>query len=202
VTATNGVDILIGLAVLVFILARQLQVRPVRDNMRLPFILAIIGVIELAQFLSHGHHGPGIVVALAGSLVIAAVGGAIRAATTHVWVDGGRALRQGNWLTAVLWIASLGAHLGYDYLVDGKGSNAGLGSASLLLYLGVTFTIQRLILQARANRIASANPQGTGSYGTGSYGTGSHGPGSHGTGSHGTGSHGTGSHGTDAHTMF
>jgi hypothetical protein len=29
----------------------------------------------------------------------------------------------------VLWIVSLGAHLGYDYLVEGKGAEAGLGSA-------------------------------------------------------------------------
>jgi len=102
------------------------------------------------------------VVALAGSLVIAAVFGAMRAATVRVWVDGGQAWRQGNWLTALLWIASLGVHLGYDYLVDGKGSQAGLGSASLLLYLGVTLTIQRLILQARAQRIAGGSPQATG----------------------------------------
>jgi hypothetical protein len=186
-TASNIVDILVGVAVLVFILARQLQVRPIRDTNRLPLILAIIGVIEIAQFLGHGHHGTGTVAALAGSLVIAAVFGAIRAATTHVWVDGSRAMRQGNWLTAVLWILSLGAHLGYDYLIDGKGPNAGLGSASLLLYLAVTFTIQRLILQARAQRIASANPQGTGSYGSGP---------------HGPGPHGTGPQGTDAHTTF
>ena len=38
---------------------------------------------------------------------------------------------------------------------------AGLGSASLLLYFGVTFTVQRLILQARAQRIAVAAPQNT-----------------------------------------
>jgi hypothetical protein len=141
------VDLLIGLAVLALVLFRQLQARPVRDNMRLPLILAILGVVELVQFLQRGHHGTGVVIALAGSLVIAAVFGAIRAATVHVWVDGGQAWRQGNWLTAVLWIVSLGVHLGYDYLVDGKNS-AGLGTASLLLYLGVTFTIQRLILQA------------------------------------------------------
>jgi hypothetical protein len=47
----------------------------------------------------------------------------------RVWVDGGQAWRQGSWLTAVLWIVSLGAHLGYDYLVEGKGAKAGLGSA-------------------------------------------------------------------------
>jgi hypothetical protein len=80
----------------------------------------------------------------------------------RVWVDGGQAWRQGTWLTAVLWIVSLGAHLSYDYFVDGKGSQSGLGSASLLLYFGVTFTIQRLILQARARRMAGANPQNTG----------------------------------------
>lgn len=56
-TATNTVDLLIGLAVLVFVLVRQLQPRPVRDDMRLPLILAIIGVVELVRFLDHGHHG-------------------------------------------------------------------------------------------------------------------------------------------------
>jgi len=161
-TATTGVDLLIGLAVLALILYRQLQVRPVRDTMRLPLIIAIIGVVQLAQFLQHGHHGPSVFVALAGSLVIAAVFGAIRAATVRVWVDGGQAWRQGSWLTAVLWIVSLGAHLGYDYLVEGKGAEAGLGSASLLLYFGVTFTIQRLILMARAQRIADPSLQRTG----------------------------------------
>jgi len=162
VTATTGVDLLIGLMVLAFILYRQLQTRPVRDNMRLPLIIAIIGVVQLVQYLQHGHHGAGVAVALAGSLVLAAVFGAIRAPTVRVWVDGGQAWRQGTWLTAVLWVVSLGVHLGYDYLVEGKGSQSGLGSASLLLYFGVTFTIQRLILQARARRIADTSPQHTG----------------------------------------
>jgi hypothetical protein len=74
----------------------------------------------------------------------------------------GQAWRQGSWLTAVLWVVSLGAHLGYDYLVEGKGSQSGLGTASLLLYFGVTFTIQRFILAARARRIADTSPQNTG----------------------------------------
>jgi hypothetical protein len=62
----------------------------------------------------------------------------------------------------MLWIVSLGVHLSYDYLVDGKGAPAGLGSASLLLYFGVRYTTQRLILQARARRIADVSPQNTG----------------------------------------
>jgi hypothetical protein len=50
VTATNGVDLLIGWAVLAFILYRQLQTRPVRDNMRLPLVIGIIGVVQLVQY--------------------------------------------------------------------------------------------------------------------------------------------------------
>ncbi len=53
VSASTAVNLLIGLAVLVLILVRQMQVRPVRANMRLPLILAVIGVIELTQFFQH-----------------------------------------------------------------------------------------------------------------------------------------------------
>jgi hypothetical protein len=79
--------------------------------------------------------------------------------TVRVWFDGGLALRQGTWITAVLWIVSLGLHLGYDYLADGKGSEAGLGTASLTLYFAVTYTIQRLILRAKAQRLAATPRQ-------------------------------------------
>jgi hypothetical protein len=167
VNATDAVNLLIGLAVLALILVRQLQVRPVRASFRLPLILAVIGVVELYQFLQHNHHhNTGVVfAALAGSLALAAITGAIRALTVRVWFDGGQALRQGNWLTAVLWIVSLGVHLGYDYLVDGK-SLSGLGTASLTLYFAVTYTIQRLILQAKADRIANSPQQDVSDPGT------------------------------------
>jgi hypothetical protein len=155
VKASDIPYIVIGLALLGLILYRQLQRRPIRSasNNRLPLILGIIGVVELVGFLGKGHHGATIYAALLGSLVLAAVFGAIRAATTHVWLEGGQPWRQGNWLTAVLWVVSIAAHLGYDYLVDGHGSLAGLGSASLTLYLAVTLVIQSLILNARAQRI-------------------------------------------------
>jgi len=162
VNATTTVNLLIGIAVLALLVYRQLQVRPVRANFRLPLILAVIGVIELTQFLKHEHHTGTVIAALAGSLVLAAITGAVRAVTVHVWIDAGRALRQGTWLTAVLWIVSLGLHLGYDYLVDGKGDMAGLGSASLTLYFAVTYAIQRVILQARAQRISTGGQQDVG----------------------------------------
>jgi hypothetical protein len=161
VSASDTANILIGILVLGFVLYRQMQPRRIRDNVRLPVILGIIGVVEVVQFLDK-HHGPRTFLTLGGSLVLAAVFGALRAATTHVWVEGGQAWRRGNWITAVLWVISLGGHLGYDYVVDGKGPLAGLGSASLLLYLAVTLLIQGLILLARASRLPGAPGAGAG----------------------------------------
>jgi FtsH-binding integral membrane protein len=169
VTASTAVDLVIGLAVLAFILYRQMQVRPVRANMRLPLILAVIGVIEITSFFQHNknaHHGVEVFAALAGSFVLAAVFGAIRALTVRLWFDAGQALRQGTWLTLVLWIFSLGVHLGYDNLVLGHGSLSGLGNATLTLYFAITYTIQRLILQARADRLGSGPRPGASDPGT------------------------------------
>ena len=56
VNASTAVNLLIGLAVLALLVYRQLQVRPVRANFRLPLILAVIGVIQLSQFLKNDHH--------------------------------------------------------------------------------------------------------------------------------------------------
>ena len=43
VNASIAVNLLIGIAVLALLVYRQLQTRPVRDNMRLPLIIGIIG---------------------------------------------------------------------------------------------------------------------------------------------------------------
>jgi hypothetical protein len=43
------VDLLIGLVILGYILVRQMQVGPVRANMRLALILAVVGIIELTN---------------------------------------------------------------------------------------------------------------------------------------------------------
>ena len=98
------VNLIIGLAVLVLLLSRQLTTRPLSENYRLPVILGVIGLIEFVNFLDgHPHDDGGIAAAVIGSLVLAAVFGAARALTVRVWRDNGQLLRRGNWLTAALW---------------------------------------------------------------------------------------------------
>jgi hypothetical protein len=156
-SGANLTTLVIGILVLALLLSRQLATRRLRENYRLSVILAVIGIVEFAEFLN-GHPGNkgGIAEAVVGSLVIALVAGAVRALTVRVWRgEGGHLLRKGTWLTAVLWILSLAAHLGYDDLVAGHitgKSGANVGDATVLLYLVVTLAVQQFVLLRRVAR--------------------------------------------------
>lgn len=158
-SGANGISLAIGVLVLILVLYRQLATRRLAENYRLSVILAVIGIVEFVNFLKgHPHDDGGIAAALVGSLVLAAVFGAVRALTVQVWREDGNLLRKGTWLTAVLWILSLAAHLGYDYLVAGRatGNSGNVGDATVLLYLVVTLTIQRFMLLNRVARQEAA----------------------------------------------
>jgi hypothetical protein len=163
--ATEGVitvlvlDIILGLAVLVLLIYRQLSIRQVNASaLRLIAILLIVGVFQTYRFLSQNHAHPLTFAALVGSLVLAAVFGALRASTVRVWLQDGQAWSQGNWLTAVLWISSLVAHLGYDILVAHGSGARGLGVATIVLYLAISLGFQRILVMQRAHRLQLADP--------------------------------------------
>ncbi len=127
-TSTTVVSIVISVAVAALLVVRQLCAQPVNDaNFRLPLILGIIGLIELTNYLQKNHLGTTAIVALVGSLALAAVLGAARAATVDLWMQGGQPWRKGTWLTGVLWVVSLAAHFALDYLIDPHSPNGGLG---------------------------------------------------------------------------
>ena len=160
------VDVILGLAVLALLIYRQLAARPVNASaVRLIAILVLIGLFQTYQFLSKGHDHPLTFAALGGSLVLAAIFGALRAGTVRVWLQEGQAWSQGNWVTAVLWIASLVAHLGYDVLVVHGPGARGLGTATIVLYLAVTLGFQRVLVFRRARRLQLARPAAPGGLG-------------------------------------
>jgi hypothetical protein len=151
-------EIILGLAVLVLLIYRQLRARPINaGGLRLAAILAVIGVVETVEYLQKYHGGSATYAALGGSLVLAAVFGVLRAGTVRIWSQDGQVWMKGNWLTGLLWIVALGAHLGYDALVaHGHGSNGGVGTATVILYLAVSLGVQRLVAQFRASRMGLA----------------------------------------------
>lgn len=155
--------LVIGVLVLGLLIYRQLVARPVGQNQRILLVLLLIGAVETAQYLGKVHAGSAAIVALLGSLVLAAVFGAARAVTVRIWLQDGRAWSKGNLVTALLWIAALAAHLGYDYLVGQHKDIGGLGNATIVLYLAVSLAVQRVIVGVRAQRLgtATSGPMGT-----------------------------------------
>jgi hypothetical protein len=133
----------------------------VRGNQRLVLVLAVIGLIEAVQYTQKLHSGSVAIVALAGSLVLAAAFGAARAATVRIWMQDGQPWVQGNLLTAALWVVALAAHLGYDYLVGQHKDIGGIGGATLVLYLAVSLGVQRAIVMLRAQRLDPATATST-----------------------------------------
>jgi hypothetical protein len=164
------VSIVIDLVALAWLLSRQVKTRLLKENYGTPVILGIIGLLEfgalemgggqqLASFLKGQRSfstipdGKVVIVAVTGSLVLAAVTGALRAPTVRLWRQNGQVWRRGTWLTVVLWIVSIGVHLGYDALITHGTGKAEIGGATLLLFFAVSLTVQRWMLNARAHRI-------------------------------------------------
>jgi hypothetical protein len=167
-------SIVIDVVVLVLLMRAQVQAKPL-SGYTLPLVLLVIGVLEVAAFFvgsgqqlaeilkgqrSFAMTVPAsktVIVALVGSLAIAFVSGAIRAPTFQLWRQDGQCWRKGSAVTVALWIASLGVHLLYDAVLARRSALSGLGAATLVLYFGVSLSIQRLFLAARASRIAADN---------------------------------------------
>lgn len=151
-------SIIIGVAVLILILYRQLREQPIKEERttRLPLILGVVGLFEIVAAISAKPTGLDLITTLllVGGLLSGAVFGWIRARTTHVWYDDGKLMRQGNALTIVLWIVGLAIHLVLEEL-DGhlNSASATIASSSLLLYMAISLGVQRYVTLQRARVI-------------------------------------------------
>lgn len=156
-------NVLIALALVAFIVYRQLRTRRVSEAQpyRLVLILGVIGLIETWQFRQQHVVSGEAWALLAASLVVGAGFGALRGRTTHVWRDGGVLYRRGNALTLALWLVGLALHLGVDVAIKHvDASAAGLGSISVLVYLAVTLGVQQMLVLQRAEHLPVTSPSG------------------------------------------
>lgn len=155
------IQLVLGIAILALLVYRQLQARPLRANQRLLLILLVVGVVETWQYFQTGKHSASAAsLALAGSLVLAAVFGAMRAFTVRIWQQDGQPWVQGHLLTAALWVLALAAHLGFDYLVGHHKDVGNVGNATVVLYLVASLGVQRAVMLYRAQRMDPAAVSG------------------------------------------
>lgn len=152
----NVANIIVGLLVVGLLIARQLRKRRIDEEKkpRLVLILAALGVVQTVQFVQQHQVAPSALGLLVVSLALGAGLGLVRARTVRLWREDGELWRQGSVITAVLWIVSIAVHLAADALIDATGGAHGLGSVSILLYLGITLGVQQLVTKSRAATVA------------------------------------------------
>jgi hypothetical protein len=161
VSTQTASELVVGVLVLGWLVYRQLRARPLRMSQRLLLILLLLGAIETYDYFEHGKHSASAAaVALVGSLVLAAVFGAVRAFTVRIWEQDGQPWVQGNLLTAALWVVAVAAHLGFDYLVGQHKDIRDIGNATVVLYLVASLGVQRVVMFYRAQRMFPATVSG------------------------------------------
>jgi hypothetical protein len=155
----NGVlSILIGIAVLVWVVVNQLRPRPLGTRRaRLAGVLGVVGVVQLASAAT-AHPVPplGWVLLLLG-LAIGAALGAVRARSVHLWVRDGVVWTQGYAMTAALWVVGIAAHVGLDLLARAIVPDAEtVNAASVLLFVALSLGVQGVVTAQRARALTGA----------------------------------------------
>jgi RND superfamily putative drug exporter len=155
-------EIVIAVVVLVWVVARQVQARPVvaRTMFAVPAVLAVLGLLALAHDARNGH---GLTSSggswLAAGLVLAVVTGAARAPAARIFERDGRLWRQGGPLTIALWLVSAGLRAGLGVLAARAGAGAAV-SDTLLLSFGLSLAVQYAGLVLRARRLTASPAAG------------------------------------------
>lgn len=151
-------SLIISLLALGWILYRQLQERPVKEEMKLaiPGFLLILAILDMSAYgQQHAIIVKPIGIAfitigfLSGGLF-----GWLRGVRSHIWRDKGQLMRQGNWVTVVLWLVGIIVHLGLEHATsyfDPSLSN--LTDASLFVYMAITLSVQKYVIVERAKHM-------------------------------------------------
>ena len=144
--------VVIGAALVLFIIYRQLMTRPVeaRQLVVLPLFLAVLGLINLNK---EPLATSAAVTALVASLASAVAFGLARGVSMRVWQDAGSVLRQGAPLTLALWIIAIALRIGIGALAHRAGVAQSVTFGELPLFLGVTLAAQNLVIWMRAQAI-------------------------------------------------
>jgi hypothetical protein len=143
------VDGLIALAVLVWVVRRQMSERRVgaRRAFTIPVLMVIIGLVtdkSLADRLS-SPTGLGL---LAAGIVIGVGMGVARALSQRLyWRDGVAYVRGTGW-TLALWLGTVALRIGMAAL--GAVLHAPEGTGEILIFLAVTLAVQNVVLMRRA----------------------------------------------------
>ena len=151
-----SLNLVIWLAALAWLLYRQVQRRPIGRRSLVAVVLLLVGAVQFVAFAGHHRFSASSIAILCLSFLIGAGLGIARGFTIRLWVEHGQLLRQGTAITVSLWLVAVGLHLTSEQLIRRAGGPSDAGSASMLLYLALSLTIQTQVLRHRACRTPTA----------------------------------------------
>lgn len=153
-----AVNVAIYLALIAFVLYRQMSAQPLRGRrlVLFPAALGLIGLQQLArQPLAMDVGGVALLVA---GLVIGLAAGLWRGTTFRVWADAGRVMVKGTAMTLVTWAVLIVIRLPFAFLGQTANHPQGFVVGELLLALAVTFAAQNVMVWARVKRLNVDQP--------------------------------------------
>jgi FtsH-binding integral membrane protein len=142
-------NVVIAVAVLAYVLYRQVIPRQVREGRlyTIPLVLLVLGVAQ-GHLVDPAHRSPSVVLLVA-EAACALVFGAYRASTMKIWRDEKGVLwRQGTVVTVLAWVASIAARIGLAAV--GTADHVKAGNGGILMFLGLTLLVQNAIVDWRA----------------------------------------------------
>ncbi|NYE96638.1 lysylphosphatidylglycerol synthetase-like protein (DUF2156 family) [Psychromicrobium silvestre] len=151
-------NILLAVVILCWVLYRQLQAKPIKERnpYTIMLVLGVLGLMQIVQLANRVDISAIGYAALVIGLLTGAVFGWVRGRLTHLWrADDGTLMRQGNWITIVLWVVGIALHLGIDWLgvqlspAEQSAGAEALGTTGILLYLAVALAAQRFATLSR-----------------------------------------------------
>jgi hypothetical protein len=148
-------DLLIGLAVIVYLCSRQLRWRPV-DGARMwkmPFLLGAVGVISIARQNTTFH--PVDVAILGLSAVFALISGALMGRIARFRpspTDARLTESRTGALGIVIWIGLIAVRVGLDVVGHRMGSDLAVSTGSILLVLALNRAASAVVVSARQPR--------------------------------------------------
>ncbi|QRP46460.1 hypothetical protein [Amycolatopsis sp. FDAARGOS 1241] len=113
----------------------------------LPLVLTAIGVVTIVDALPKASTGE--LALLGADIAVLVVLGLGRSASTTLTRQGNTTFQKGSALTLVLWLATIGARVGFGFLGGYLGIDDSLTSASIMLTLGLSIGIQNALTYYR-----------------------------------------------------
>jgi hypothetical protein len=155
-TASSLADVLIGLAIVVYLCSRQLTWRPVDTSRmwRTPLILGVIGVVSISQGGDAKFAAIDVVILAVSAVLSIASGLAMgRIAQFRPGVGGNHATEsRTGWVGVALWIGLIAIRVLLDVGGHSLGAQVATSSGMIFLMIALNRAARTLVFAARLDR--------------------------------------------------